>query len=178
MPGSPPLGLPQAPAWHWIHALLGSLPLRPCQAPAMCWTMPCWDPNPSDPPNLRSTALQALLDPSSMWDDWIHAPPESPPLRAHWAPAPCETTISPAKPGSTPLRLHQATALHACQITAPPGSRSGHHKWAPNLPKRHRQTGLDAKGVTSEQGRLQFYCSRTGDLFFPFLKCLAVWFAV
>jgi hypothetical protein len=38
---------------------------------------------------------------------------------------------------------------------------------APNLPKRHTQTGLDAKGVTSEQLKLKFYYSRTGDFFFP-----------
>jgi hypothetical protein len=36
------------------------------------------------------------------------------------------------------------------------------HRRAPNLPKRHTQTGLDAKAVTSQQLRLQFYCSRTG----------------
>jgi hypothetical protein len=29
----------------------------------------------------------------------------------------------------------------------------------PNLPKRQRQTGLDAKGVTPELLRLKFYCS-------------------
>jgi hypothetical protein len=36
---------------------------------------------------------------------------------------------------------------------------------APNLLKRHTQTGLDAKGLASEQLRLQFYCSKTGDFF-------------
>jgi hypothetical protein len=29
---------------------------------------------------------------------------------------------------------------------------------APNLPKRHRQTRMDAKGVTPEVLRLKFYC--------------------
>jgi hypothetical protein len=43
------------------------------------------------------------------------------------------------------------------------------YKRAPNLPKRHTRTGLDAKRVTSEHLRLQFYCSRTGDFFFFFL---------
>jgi hypothetical protein len=43
---------------------------------------------------------------------------------------------------------------------------------APNLPKRHTQTGLDAKELASEQLRLQFYCSRTGDFFFLFFKDL------
>jgi hypothetical protein len=41
------------------------------------------------------------------------------------------------------------------------------HRRGPNLPKRHTQTGLDAKGVTSQQLRLQFYCSRIGEFFFP-----------
>jgi hypothetical protein len=40
------------------------------------------------------------------------------------------------------------------------------------------QTGMDAEGVTLEQIRMQFYCSRTGEFFFPFFKGLAVWFAV
>jgi hypothetical protein len=37
---------------------------------------------------------------------------------------------------------------------------------APNLPRRHRQTRLDAKGVTPELLRLEFYCSWTGNFFF------------
>jgi hypothetical protein len=52
------------------------------------------------------------------------------------------------------------------------------HRKAPNLPKRHTQTGLDAKELASEQLRLQFYCSTTGDFFFPFFKGFAVWFTV
>jgi hypothetical protein len=40
------------------------------------------------------------------------------------------------------------------------------HRKAPYLPKRHTQTGLDAKELASEQLRLQFYCPRTGDFFF------------
>jgi hypothetical protein len=42
----------------------------------------------------------------------------------------------------------------------PPQNPSGpqlthcHHRRAPNLPKTHRQRGLDAKGITSEQLRL------------------------
>jgi hypothetical protein len=55
------------------------------------------------------------------------------------------------------------------------------HRRAPKLPKRHTQTCLDAKGVTSEQLRLQFYFFRTGYfffLFFPFFKGFAAWFAV
>jgi hypothetical protein len=77
----------------------------------------------------------------------------------------------PTLRGYLPLGLHQATALQACQITIPPGSYSGCHRRAPNLPNRHRQTGQDAKGVTSDQLILKFYCSRTGD-FFPLLSDL------
>jgi hypothetical protein len=48
-----------------------------------------------------------------------------------------------------------------------PHSLSTCHRKAANLPKRHTQTGLDGKELASEQLRLQFYCSRTGDFFFP-----------
>jgi hypothetical protein len=37
---------------------------------------------------------------------------------------------------------------------------------APNLLRRCRQTGLDAKGVTQELLRLKCYCSWTGNFFF------------
>jgi hypothetical protein len=37
---------------------------------------------------------------------------------------------------------------------------------------RDTQTGLDAKGVTSEQLTLQIYCSRTGDFFLFFFPLL------
>jgi hypothetical protein len=47
-----------------------------------------------------------------------------------------------------------------------------HHRKAPNLHKRHTLTDLDAKELTSEQLRLQFYCSRTGDFFPPSLSDL------
>jgi hypothetical protein len=42
------------------------------------------------------------------------------------------------------------------------------HRKAPNLPKRHTWTGLDAKELASEQLRLQFYCSRSSDFIFNF----------
>jgi hypothetical protein len=47
-----------------------------------------------------------------------------------------------------------------------PHSPATCHRKAPNLSKRHTQTGLDAKKPASEKLRLQFYCSRTGDIFF------------
>jgi hypothetical protein len=54
------------------------------------------------------------------------------------------------------------------------------HWRALNLLKRHAQTGLAAKELTSEQLRLQFYCSRTGYFlnFFLFFNSFAVQFAV
>jgi hypothetical protein len=72
---------------------------------------------------------------------------------------------------SRPARssLCQASTLQVC--------------WAPVCPlpaigglqtclRRHRQTGLGAKGVTPEQLRLQFYCSRTSDFSFFFFAFL------
>jgi hypothetical protein len=66
------------------------------------------------------------------------------------------------RPASSP----QGKAL-ACRPMGP-HPHATHHRRAPNLPKRYTQTSLNAKGVTA-QLRLQFYCSRTGDvfLFFP-----------
>jgi hypothetical protein len=74
-----------------------------------------------------------------------------------------------------PLLGHRLPGL--CP-TGPPGCHSlpttgglQHHQTpAPNLPRRHKQTGLDTKGVTPELLRLKFYCSWTGDFFF--FKCL------
>jgi hypothetical protein len=40
------------------------------------------------------------------------------------------------------------------------------YRKAPNLPKRHTQIGLDTNELASEQLKLQFYYSRTGDFFF------------
>jgi hypothetical protein len=42
----------------------------------------------------------------------------------------------------------------------------------------HRQTGLDAKGMTPELLWLKLYCSWTGDFFSLFFKCLFVLSAV
>jgi hypothetical protein len=65
--------------------------------------------------------------------------------------------------------------------TRPPhatGQLQHHQTLAPKMPRRHKQTGLDAKGVTPELLRLKFYCSWTRDFFFLFpyfflfFKCL------
>jgi hypothetical protein len=86
---------------------------------------------------------------------------------------------------STPLacalQARQAHAPKAHYFTSAKGLHPLYtcHRKALNLPKRHTQTGLDAKELASEQQRLQFYCSRMGDLFFfPFFKGLAAWFTV
>jgi hypothetical protein len=64
----------------------------------------------------------------------------------------------------------------AYQLQPTTGGLQHHQTLAPNLPRRHRKTGLNAKGVTPELLRLKFYCSWTGDFFFFFLffKCLFV----
>jgi hypothetical protein len=66
-------------------------------------------------------------------------------------------------------------STHRPVVPHPPTT---HHRKAPNLPKIHTQTGLDAKELTSEQLILQLYYSRTGRVFFPFFKGFAAWFAV
>jgi hypothetical protein len=44
---------------------------------------------------------------------------------------------------------------------------------APNLPRRCRQTGLDAEEVTPEPLTLKFYCSWTRNFFSFSFKCLS-----
>jgi hypothetical protein len=54
------------------------------------------------------------------------------------------------------------------------GGLQHHQTPAPNLPRRCRQTALDAKRVTPELLRLKFYCSCTRDFFFFSLRvCLS-----
>jgi hypothetical protein len=183
LPGSPLLRLYWAPASCQIHAQGGSPPLglvvpqlharstpariptpwaptlRPCWAPALPGTtrsMPCWDLNYLGPAGSLPLCIPSPQGQApAPWDSRIPQPTRIP---APWV-----------EPGPSSAGF---------QIITPPGSSLGHHRRAPNLPKRHTQTGLDAKGVTSEQLRLQFYCSRTGDFFFSFFKGLVVWFAV
>jgi hypothetical protein len=79
---------------------------------------------------------------------------------------------------------HQATAPQANQATAPslpahwllPTTGGFKHYQTPaqNLPKRCRQTRLDAKRVTPELLRLKFYCSGTWNFVFFFLFSLSV----
>jgi hypothetical protein len=113
-------------------AMLGSLPLRLCQAPS-----PCQSHTPPGSPPLRPHWAPALHR--------IHAtlrssPFDPPALRPYCAPAPCGTTrttlhwdpypLGPAKslthqfpaPGAEP-----GPALQAYQVTAPPDFHSDHH---------------------------------------------------
>jgi hypothetical protein len=124
--GSPPWAL-LGPSSRWDHripARLGSLALRP-------------------------TAPQAQPSPSSMWDCQINvwldphpSGPARPQLHVGWL-DPCPTIYPTHRPLLAP-------ALQACQIAAPPGPQhTGCHRRAPNLPKRHRQTGLNAKGTAT-----------------------------
>jgi hypothetical protein len=97
-------------------------------------------PDPALHGTTEMSTPRTPLGPGSAWDHQIHAPLVFLPFRPAGLPAPW---------------AHQAPALHTCWIATAPGPhRAGHHRKAPNLPKRHRQTGKDSKGVTSEQGRL------------------------
>jgi hypothetical protein len=153
-----------------LHGLNGSMP---CQNPegSQHWagSTPGWAPGPQTLPVL-----------SSMWNNQSHTMPGSQPLGPCLIPARlrilplrashqlCMTQLHPPSYWIPDLRWSQTPALQAFQITTPLGSHSDHHYRAPNLPKRHIHTGLDAKGITSEQQRLQLYCSRTGDFLFFF----------
>jgi hypothetical protein len=53
----------------------------------------------------------------------------------------------PVKSFSKPHYTEKAVGLHYCQTLAS------------NLPRKYRQTGLDAKGETPELLSLKFYCS-------------------
>jgi hypothetical protein len=57
--------------------------------------------------------------------------------------------------------------LHPSSPPVPPPLPAAHHRKAPNLPRRHRKTGLDTKGVTPEVLRLKFCFLSQG--FFSFI---------
>jgi hypothetical protein len=81
-------------------------------------------------------------------------------LREHWHnghhPADLPDHCLLAPPAHQPL---PATGMFQHQQTL-----------ATNLPRRHRQTGLDAKGVTPDILRLKFYCSWTKNFFLFFFS--------
>jgi hypothetical protein len=106
--------------------------------------------------------LHELLESGTLlrfWRHTCHRPTKSPPC---WPARPLPT-CSPGR-----CLAHQLPPIT--------GGPQHHQTLAPNLPRRCRQTGLNAKGVTSELLRLKFYYSWTGDCFFFFLffKCLFV----
>jgi hypothetical protein len=84
-------------------------------------------------------------------------PPCHPARLAHCRP----TKLQPAGP----LGSHPPAGPPAHQPIPTIGGLQYHQMPAPNLPRRCRQTGLYAKGITLEQLRLKFYCSWTWDFF-------------
>jgi hypothetical protein len=122
----------------------------------------------------------------------------------HWTPSswkasPCHNTLkeqvgccpTTGLPDLRPAGLPGRHLLAHCPPTMLPptccwhtshclttGGLQNHQRPAPDLPRRCRQIGLDAKGVTPELLRLKFYCSWTGDIFFLFFKCVFVLFTV
>jgi hypothetical protein len=80
-------------------------------------------------------------------------------------------------------QAHQIAAMTGLCLQAHGALPTCHPQEGPNLPRRHRQTGLDAKGVIAELPRMKFYCSWTGDFltfffFWPPFKGLAVCFPI
>jgi hypothetical protein len=99
---------------------------------AMLSPNPVSDPHPPLKPHISGTA-----GPSSAWDDWIHALPESPPLGTHlihtartqapWAPHPSGSAGSPLHlgwpkppPNKDPCPSGRETAW--CETTTSPSS--------------------------------------------------------
>jgi hypothetical protein len=77
------------------------------------------------------------------------------------------TGPSGLSPTGTP-GLHPPTGPPAHHLPPAKTELQHHQMPAPNMPRRGRQTGLDAKGVTPELLRLKFYCSWTRNFFFFF----------
>jgi hypothetical protein len=94
-----------------------------------------------------------------------------------WTPSPWKSSLCHDR-----LKEQAGCHLHvaaACPLPARLPTTTGglqHHQTpAPNLPRRCRQTALDAKGVTPELLKLKFYCSWARDFFsFSFFFSLSV----
>jgi hypothetical protein len=101
-------------------------------------------------------------------------------------PPACQPTMPPPhwSTGSLPCRpaMLLPTGLQSHQPLPTTGGPQYHQWLVPNLPRRWRQRGLDAKGVTLKLLILKFYCSWIRDFFFLFFflffKCLFVLFSV
>jgi hypothetical protein len=83
----------------------------------------------------------------------------------HWKSRQATTSRLPCRP--TRL-LPTRPSAHRLQTTT--GGLQHHQMPAPNLPRRNRQTGLDAKVVTPELLRLKLYCFWTRDFFCSFFS--------
>jgi hypothetical protein len=111
--------------WSHCSSMPGSLTLRLCWAPAPCH-------------------IHALLGSPPSGPRWAPAPiqipaPRDPCPSGLSGPQLCLGLLDPHSTGIPTLRPCWAPPLKTCQIIAPPGSHSGHHRRGPNLPKRHRQ---------------------------------------
>jgi hypothetical protein len=67
--------------------------------------------------------------------------------------------IKKKKQNSETLNPQPIKSFSTPHYTEKTGGLQHHQTLAPNLPRRCRQTGLEAKGVTPELLRLKFYCS-------------------
>jgi hypothetical protein len=169
---SSPTHRPTTSLLSW--ASLGPIQTQLCRAttPQACWisvqpvphsTRPAghWQisaplgPSPTGSPGRHFTKTQ-LLRPARPLH---HGAPN---LQAHHAPV---TQAHQSLLHQAPtLQAHQAPALQAYWITALPGLCTASppgpslpttlHRRGQNLPRRHRQIGQDAKGVTPDQLRL------------------------
>jgi hypothetical protein len=124
----------------------------------------CWEPTGSPP---RLASISSLLCQASYA---CHVPA----LQAHWATdasGPCNLGLPHLCSTGPPLcrgagePLHQAPAQQAC------------HRRAPNLHKRHRQSGLDANTRTTNTLVILLFLNQRFIFFFffflPFFKRLA-----
>jgi hypothetical protein len=154
-------------------------PLRPARSPP---NEPLRPAKPGIHTHMISTlsghaprSAQASIISAGLYHSGLHD------LHRDHAPKACQASNPQTGRISTP----RAHALQACQVHAPkahqlpqkastcrpvgPHPPATCHRRTPNMPKRHTQTGLDVKGVTS-QLRLQFYCFRTGEFFLKIIN--------
>jgi hypothetical protein len=160
---------------------------------------PCWDTGDS----LGWGKAQGRAETSAHWTTslWKASPCHNilKEQVGHHAATVCQATAPQASQGSVTCQATRPTPHRTARLpphgpTGPPlasppgyhlpahwplpttGGLKHHQTLAPNLPRRCRQTGLDAKGVTPEQLRLKF-CSWTRNFFsfFFFLFSLSVY---
>jgi hypothetical protein len=166
--GTYPQGLPHQRCKHARSLFHWAMPPRtaqPCTifTPQACAPKACQ----ARDPHMQDLCSSGSRPPKPV-KPGIHRHADSP-LRQ---PAPLRHTKPTLQRPATSPQLKAYT----CR-TVGPHPPSTYHRKTPNLPDRHTQTGLDAKELASEQLRLQFYCSRTGDIF-PFFKGFAAWSTV